>query len=221
MIGKDIYEVVFRDTKNFYNEVPSDIVSRPIIRFIKKYSGKKVLDFGCAVGNYSLYLSKNGYDVSGVDINEQYVELAKKRGVNAYHSTGKAPFDDKSFDTVIILEVLEHLEDHANILDEAKRLARKNILITTPNCTNILSLRNEGLLFEHFADKDHRNFFTKSSLQKLLEVHFSEVKVFEGNPINPFGLFRFKLIRLLGKVLAYSKILPAQYNYRLFAVAHP
>ncbi|MBW7888003.1 MAG: methyltransferase domain-containing protein [Bacteroidetes bacterium] len=222
MIGKEIHDIVFRDTKDFYKSNSHEInVSRPIVRFIEQHAGKQILDFGCAIGNYSLHLSGKGYVTTGVDINEQYVKIAQSRGVNALHITGKTPFADKSFDTVIILEVLEHLSDPDIVLQEAKRLAKNNVLITTPNCNKIKELRNVGLLFEHFADKDHRNFFTQETMHELLLKHFSSVKVIEGNPINPLGLFHSPLIRRLGKVLSYTKILPAQYSYRLFAVAQP
>lgn len=218
MIGKDIYDTVFRDTKNFYDTMPAHVVSRPLVHFLEKYAGHKILDLGCATGNYCLYLSQKGFETTGVDINEKYVEIAKSRGVNAYHIHNKTHFEDKSFDTVMIIEVLEHLPEPSIVLKEAKRLARKNVLITTPNCNNFELLRTEGLLFEHFADKDHRNFFTPQTMKELLLQYFPSVTLKERNPINPFALFSFSPIRIFGKVLTKLKIFRPKFNYRLFAV---
>ncbi len=219
MIGEEIRNIVFRDTATFYTSVPTEvIVARQLVRFVRRNSGKKILDYGCAVGNYCLYFKDHGFETTGVDINSHYVAIARSRGVDAYVLNGNANFPDKSFDTVIIFEVLEHLENPDIILQDAKRLARKNVLITTPNCDRITELRNEGLLFEHFADLDHKNFFTPETLHTLLSKHFRTVKVEKGNGINPFALSSFKFMRTIGKTLSYLKITRPYFHYRLFAV---
>ncbi len=219
MIGSEIKKSVFRDTTTFYNNAPQEVVvARQLARFVRRYAGKSILDYGCAIGNYCLYFQQLGYTTTGVDINLQYVNDARKRGVNALHLNGPAPFPDKSFDTVIIFEVLEHLDHPEIVLRDAKRLARKNILITTPNSERVEELRREGLLFEHFADLDHKNFFTPETMQNLLSQHFTKVKVQKGNGINPFALSSLKMLRLLGKALSYYGILRPYFHYRLFAV---
>lgn len=219
MIGEEIRTSVFRDTKNYYEQVPADMVARQLLTFAKKHAGKVVLDLGCATGNYSLALTSMGYTVKGADVNPRYVELARGRGVDAYLVQGPLPFADRSFDTVLLFEVLEHLPDPDAVIAEARRVARKNVLFTTPNSGGLTELRQSGLLFEHFADLDHKNFFTTKTLQELLERHFDRVSVEQGDGINPLALTPWRALRFAGSGLVRLKLLSPKFYFRLFAVA--
>lgn len=220
MIGDDIRARVFRDTTNLYLDYPAGIVAPPLIRFVRKHARGSILDLGCATGNYCLHLRQRGYAIRGADIHPEYVRIAQSRGVDACLITdGRVPLPDGCVDTVLLFEVLEHLAEPGPVLREAKRLARRNVLITTPHSGGIDGLREQGLLFEHFADMDHRNFFTVESLETLLRSEFPAVRVRKGNGLNPLGLFPFASVRFLGKVLERTGILPAAYHFRLYAVA--
>ena len=219
MIGEDIRTQVFRDTKEFYRDYPPDVVARQLLRFAHRHAGRTILDLGCASGNYSAHLVKSGYEVKGADVNPEYVHIAKQRGIDAYLIEGDVPFQDGAFDTVLLFEVLEHADDPVNLAREARRLARKNVLCTTPNSGDIVGLQREGLLLEHFADLDHKNFFGEGSLRRLLQPFFSLVEVREGDGINPLALIGNRPVRLAGKVLTRLGILRPRYHFRLFAVA--
>jgi SAM-dependent methyltransferase len=43
------------------------------------------------------------------------------------------PFDDDSFDTVVLADVLEHLNDPHRALDEAMRVGRRSVVVLLPN----------------------------------------------------------------------------------------
>lgn len=217
MIGEEIRETVFRDTTTYYNSMPDGLVARQLISFVKKNAEGSLLDLGCATGNYSVALKNLGYDVKGADVNANYVQHAKERGVEAVIIDGKVPFPDKSFDTVICFEVIEHVPDVDALLSEAKRLARKKVLITTPNSENVFELIQQGLLYEHFAELDHKNFFTRDSLHGILTKYFSNVDVRKGDGINPFALFGFMPVRFLGKLLTKAGMIRPKYHFRLFA----
>ena len=219
MIGEEIRKAVFRDTTTYYHSVPPGMCAPPLIRFAKKYAGQEILDLGCATGNYCLRLSRDGFTVKGADVNREYVDIARSRGVDAYVVDGAVPFPDRSFDTVLLFEVLEHLQNPGEVLQEAARLARRNVLITTPHSGDVDRLREQGLLFEHFADLDHRNFFTVKTLRELLLRHFPDVRVSKGDGINPLALIGWMPLRLAGKVLTKLGILRPRYHFRCYAVA--
>ncbi len=42
------------------------------------------------------------------------------------------PYEDKSFSTAVLAEVLEHVKDPVRVLNEAKRVARDRVVITVP-----------------------------------------------------------------------------------------
>jgi ubiquinone/menaquinone biosynthesis C-methylase UbiE len=179
-----------------------------------------MLDIGCATGEYLLRLNECGLECVGVEANPQYVEAAKNKGLDVYNMDARhLEFPDKSFDTALLFEVLEHIDDPARVLREAKRVSKKNVLITVPNCTEFGKLSPMGLTFEHMLEKDHINFFTKEDLEGLLSSHFNRFLVEESEPIYlsvqelpkflnsaMYRLYRWKLV----KPLAY---------YRLYAVA--
>lgn len=174
----------YRDSKRWYlAEEGRMAVSAQLVELCRLRAGKHVLDFGCAAGNYCKALDNLGFACIGVDVNEQYVEAARKNGIEAFAMTDTLPFEDKSFDTVIIFEVLEHLRDPESALKEAKRVARKNILISVPDNTAFDTLKRLSLTYEHMLEQDHINFFTKASLEELLSYQFDRYRVWETEPI--------------------------------------
>ena len=210
-------ENVFRDTNTWYVERGKSRASQELIRFCQQYAGDRILDLGCATGEYCLALDKIGFKCTGVDINKSYVKIARERGVNAYHATGRLPFNDRSFDTVVMFEVLEHISNPEQLLQEAKRVAEKNILITVPDCGGFDDLGRHGLTYNHFLDTDHVNFFTKEELENFLAIHFDRFKVEKKEPIlGAIGLpwWLRKSVSLLYRI----KILKPRIFYRLYAV---
>jgi len=125
-------ENIFRNTKNWYL-TKSNYVSYHITKFAVNNAGSNILDVGCATGEYCQKLNDLGFKCVGVDVNSEYIAKAKKNGIEAYIMNGKSlDFMDNSFDPVLSFEVLEHVECPDIILKEAKRIARKNVLITVP-----------------------------------------------------------------------------------------
>lgn len=47
------------------------------IEFLEKHiKGNKVMDIGCGTGNHAIELSKKGYNVKGIDLNEDMIKIA-------------------------------------------------------------------------------------------------------------------------------------------------
>lgn len=175
---------IYRDSRIWYATLKDgEGVSNNLVNFVKQYAGKKVLDFGCATGAYCSELKKQGFDCIGVDINEDYIKIARGRGVEAYVIKDELPFDDCFFDTVIMFELLEHIKNPETVLKEAARVAKKNILVTVPDCSGFDLLGSSGLTYEHFLELDHINFFTKNKLENLLSKQFSKCRVEQKEPI--------------------------------------
>src|ERR1043166_2084581 len=84
----------------------------------------------------------------GLDISEQAVQKCKTAGLDArvFDFAGQPlPFQDRSFDSVVALDVLEHLYDPAQVLREAFRVSRKRVIVSVPNF-NSLPARLQVLL---------------------------------------------------------------------------
>ena len=173
-----------RDTRTWYRDAdPMGQVDRALVDFVAEHAGRSVLDLGCGLGGYSRALAERGFEVRALDVEPDYVERARSIGVHAELYDGETlPLEDGSVDTVILLEVLEHLEDPARLLREARRVARAGVLVTTPNCTQ--DFGEVPVEFSHMLDVDHRQFFTEGSLKRLLDDTFGSSVVEQTAPID-------------------------------------
>lgn len=102
-----------------------------------------VADIGCGAGTQGLLWAEMGYHVHGVDINSPLVGLAKDRaaeaGFNIDYCVGTAaalPWPEKSMDVCLVPELIEHVAQWRECLDEfARILAPGGILVLTTNNT--------------------------------------------------------------------------------------
>ena len=70
----------FREEQGTYNE----LVEVPaVLELIGDVKGKRVLDAGCGYGYYSLLPARSGAMVTGIDISEKMIELAKNNAREA------------------------------------------------------------------------------------------------------------------------------------------
>lgn len=210
---------IFRDTQNWYLNRDNQ-ASVELVNFAAQNSGRKILDLGCATGDYCIKLKERGFDCTGVDINPKYVAEAREKGIEAQVMDGSnLNFPDNSFDTVLLFEVLEHVENPQRLLKEAKRVAAENVLITVPNCSQLSELSDFGLTYEHVLEKDHVNFFTKNDLSDLIASEFREFKVIEKDPIRLMALGLPMPLKILILGLYKLRLIKNKVYYRLYAVA--
>ena len=195
-------------------------VSGSILAFVNARTGHAILDFGCGTGGYAATLQRSGHEVTGVDSNPAHVAATASLGVPARVVDGVLPFADRSFDTAIMIEVLEHLPDDVieGVLSDVRRVVRKNVLITVPNCEGAAKLHVVGVTHEHFLATDHRQFFTRADLETLLRRFFAGVRIDRGDPGFPHLLLPPALRRPLTGLRRLGLLPPAFYS-RLFAEA--
>lgn len=67
---------------------PSPIASEEAYNHLKQYLGEKVLDVGCGIGAYLLRLKADGYDCTGVEVDQGFVDTCKKQDLNVVRSNG-------------------------------------------------------------------------------------------------------------------------------------
>src|SRR5689334_697876 len=90
-----------RDTQNWYLDVdPLKVVDHSLVDFVYDHGGTELLDLGCGLGGYAKTLESRGRKVVALDVNEEYVAVAKRIGVKASTYDGlRIPLPDKSVDT--------------------------------------------------------------------------------------------------------------------------
>lgn len=121
----------------YRNELLGHILHTPLYCLKKALIGcSSVLDIGCGPDS-SIQYCNIGYSI-GVDIFLPFIELSKKKKIHNEYIMADIPeidFKPKSFDAVVMIEVLEHLSKEQGImlLEKAQGWARKKVIISTPN----------------------------------------------------------------------------------------
>jgi 2-polyprenyl-3-methyl-5-hydroxy-6-metoxy-1,4-benzoquinol methylase len=124
--------------------MPQFFITRAVVRAVQGLPGfpaLSVLDLSCGEGEILGQLAALGCRGQGthyreddyiVKQREQLATLPIQAGVDLHKPL---PFDASSFDVVLLIEVLEHLESHFNIFAEAGRVLRPGgfLMFTTPN----------------------------------------------------------------------------------------
>ncbi len=128
-----------------------------LFKKISPYVSGKILDVGCGDGDFSEYVD----DYTGIDIDGNGTR------VNVEHDS--FPFSSNSFDSVIALEVLEHLLDYRHCMKEIRRVLKPGgvFVASVPNVFAPFKVKRE-LLGQHYEDMNHVVSFNRYSLSHLL-----------------------------------------------------
>nr|WP_319374850.1 class I SAM-dependent methyltransferase [uncultured Methanobacterium sp.] len=151
-----------------------------------------ILDIGCATCELYIYLTKNGWDGNyyGIDI-KKYEEYEYPDGANLIIGDPmKIEFPE--VDTIILYNILEHLDDPVSLLDKAISNSKKNVLINIPKRNE--ELWQYGVVEFHQLDKTHKHCgFSTEEVYKLCDLangHITSYKeLVEIKPV--FGLVQW------------------------------
>src|SRR3989338_6440863 len=100
-----------------------------------------VLDLGCGgTGEYSIELQKLGFGVTASDAFDCF-KYKDQITFKVCDITTTFPFEDNTFDYILLLEVIEHLKNPYFSIQEIQRVLRPNgtLIISTPNIMNTQS----------------------------------------------------------------------------------
>jgi SAM-dependent methyltransferase len=87
--------------------------------------GRRLLDVGGGTGNYALALRDEGWDVVVSDRSPEMLARAAAKGLEAVAADSQAlPFADASFDALICVSMLHHVDDRPRALAEQRRVLR-------------------------------------------------------------------------------------------------
>lgn len=143
-----------------------DLTFSDLMMDLRKYSGKSLLDVGCANGQFLEYTEKFGINALGIDISEEMVGEARKNGLNCEVAD---LFEVKgAYDLVTFWDVVEHVMDPGAVLEKTRTLLKPGgeVVIQTP-CTGMVSeLFGEKWLY--YLPVQHIHLFSQESLFALL-----------------------------------------------------
>lgn len=126
------------------HENPNPVQRALIGRFYRELAGvvhrigpRDILDVGCGEGYTFKALRSAGISCSmhGVDLSDEAIELARERVADATFEVGDAlriAESDRTYDLVLMTEVLEHLPDPGRMLPVLERVAERYVVASVP-----------------------------------------------------------------------------------------
>lgn len=183
-----------------------------IKNLLLKENPRDILDMGCGTGETLTFLKTifPKAKLTGVDVSRQAVKYTKNRGHEAKMADAlRLPFADKTFDAVLLLDVVEHIKDDTGVVKEAKRVLKPGgiIIITVPALQIIWSA--------HDVNQGHFRRYTRHRLLSLAQKN--QLKVSFLSYFNFFLSPAIILIRLVSRISRLKRLgeYDSRLNYRL------
>lgn len=201
----------------------------------------RALDIGCAYGYFLHLLSKEGWQVEGVEPSPSLVQRAKQNYGLELRNTIFNPRDypAQSFQLVTLFDVIEHFERPGSVLQGIRLVMAPggHLLMKVPNWNSLTSKACAWSYFASFGritgpaemltqaqhSYPHVSYFTKKTLQRLVEVHGFKVVALETEttiiPDGFFDRFEFKAISKPVRWISEGLMRIFQLVERLFRMA--
>src|SRR3954453_21970831 len=117
-----------------------------------------ILDVGCGATKYP---GSTGLDTSAAPPADVVHDLDER----------PYPFDDDSFDQVLMQDVIEHVESPIAVMEELHRICRPGarIQLRTPHYSSVLA----------YGDPTHKHYFSRIAIESLAEprfAHYTEIR---------------------------------------------
>jgi 2-polyprenyl-3-methyl-5-hydroxy-6-metoxy-1,4-benzoquinol methylase len=148
---------------------------KTVIDFMEETKNKTCLEIGCEKGVLSYFLRQRGgiWVSSDIDLMNVYTTHTLVKENTVYFKEDALPFFDSSFDCIVAIDTLEHIEDDQSFLESLYRILSKNgnLYITVPGSKPALVLnrlaRKMGMTLEYYGHK--REGYTKEHLAFMLD----------------------------------------------------
>lgn len=155
--------------------------------------GRSVLQLGIGHDNVAAELSSRGCEVSAIDFTAN--EIAQHSNSPAAAPMPRLPKEAGSYDRILLMDLIEHLHDPENFMDELRRQMHgrsPEIIITSANVAFFVTRLMLAFGQFNYSRKGilglgHRRLFTFKSLRALLEQAGYEILEERGVPA-PFPL---------------------------------
>jgi 2-polyprenyl-3-methyl-5-hydroxy-6-metoxy-1,4-benzoquinol methylase len=168
----------------------------------------KALDVGCAIGVFTNLLHRKGYEVLGIDTNKELVTFAKNRYphckfklMNALH----LDLSPSSFDFVLALELIEHLNNPHKLLENIYQVLKKDgvVLLSTPNRLSLEGAR--GVMMKRAAriswnawDPEHKHVYISIEIIRLLRQFFKIERVMGYYYVPMIPCMKYDVVKKIG-----------------------
>ena len=183
-----------RDTVEWYKDRETGVDLAYLFHLVaRRFEGKRVLDLGCAGGDYLALFPKGSV---GLEASAPSLEACRTKGLDARYGdlNRTLEINDCEFDIVFRSHVLEHVDSPVNLLREAWRVLRPDglVLIAVPNEDSLANRIGHdpyfGGHFEHlysFSKDNLLALFSRTGFEVETVLHgvYSMNRLFESSPV--------------------------------------
>jgi 2-polyprenyl-3-methyl-5-hydroxy-6-metoxy-1,4-benzoquinol methylase len=132
-------------------------------------TGGRLLDIGCGSGAGMIRMADLGWQVEGVDFDEEAVRLAASQDLAVrFGSVEQQAYPAASFDAIVTSHVLEHVWDPDGLLRECHRILKPGgrLVCITPNAASWCHALFKGD-WRGLEPPRHLHIFTRASLSHV------------------------------------------------------
>jgi 2-polyprenyl-3-methyl-5-hydroxy-6-metoxy-1,4-benzoquinol methylase len=139
-----------------------------------------LLDVGCGIGLFLEVAKKRGWNVYGTEYTDEAIRICKSKGIQM--KKGKlnpADFEGIEFDILTSIEVLEHINNPIEELNNFNKLLRTNGIVyaTTPNFNSLLRYKLKQA-YNVICYPEHLGYYTPKTITNVFKkCGFSKVKI--------------------------------------------
>lgn len=177
-----------------------------IMRIIEKQKiskNAKILDYGCGGGYIIRFLNKFGYNnVYGIEMSEDAVRYCRQNNLNSVFLESEFSEEDhqNSFDTIIVSDVIEHMEDDKGAVSRWKKMLKPG------GCLVVFAPAFNFLWGEHDVRNKHFRRYRAKGLKNILESNeFSITRISYWNFALFFPVFLLALVRKVKNIFKQNK----------------
>ncbi len=168
------------DKEQYLSPITIKSYNNLLDEFDKFRQSNKILDVGCGRGFFLEIANQRGWQTEGIEYSKKAIEICKKKGIKVHESSFNLDdFEGKPFDVITSFEVIEHINNPIEVINNIKALVRKGGLFycTTPNFNSYLRylLKDRYNIIDY---PEHLSYYTKSTLNKVItESGFIKYKI--------------------------------------------
>lgn len=151
--------------------------------------GEKILEVGCGGLGFVKQLHNDGYDITGLELNDKSVDNAKKLSLKVLKETIQIHSENNinEYDIICSYQVLEHISDVSSFI-QAQIACLKiggKLIISVPNNNSFIKLSKGGLL--NFPPH-HMGIWNKKSLKSLSTIFNLRLDEISYEPLQNYHL---------------------------------
>jgi len=157
------------DRTNYFSSITIKRYNELLDRFEKYRKTNNLLDVGAGKGFFLEIAKARGWNVYGTELTDQAIQECENKSLQMKKGClNEVGFDANQFDVITSFEVIEHINNPKEIVQEMHRILRENgkVYITTPNFNSILRYRLKSK-YDVIEYPNHLCYFTKKTLRKL------------------------------------------------------